>query len=161
MPLVQDKPEPTVVAGLGTTLVKVDEYLGMAQSSTASITGYLQHGSDDWPVPPLHHEATHHPLGDHSRRDGSDHVYGPLSVDLLVQASHSKPCTALVRLLKLLPSVGGLVRLGHREGEGAGGGQLETGLHRPGADQASERHLETSIVIDEVIQRIQINLNSE
>merc|ERR1719483_1551551 len=94
----------------------------MAQGSTASITG-------------------HHPLGDHSGRDGSNQIDGPLSVDLLVQARHSKPCTALVRLIKLLPSVGGLVRLGHRDGEGADGGQLEAGLHHLGADKTGERHL--------------------
>ena len=46
MCLVQDKSQSTVRTRLRSTLVQVDVYLGMAQSTTTSITGHLQH--DRW-----------------------------------------------------------------------------------------------------------------
>ena len=43
---VKDKSQSTVRTRLRSTLVQVDVYLGMAQSTTTSITGHLQH--DRW-----------------------------------------------------------------------------------------------------------------
>jgi hypothetical protein len=90
---------------------------------------------------------TYHTLGDQSWRDSRYKVYGPLGIDLLLQASHTKPGIALVILVKLLPGVGDLVELHGGDREGADSSLAETGCGRLGAKKACERHLEMNMFL--------------
>jgi len=139
MCLVQDKSQSTVRTRLRSTLVQVDVYLGMAQSTTTSITG-------------------HHTLGDHLGWHRSYQVDGPLGVDLLLLPGHGKPGTALVSLIELLPGVRDLVKLDGGEGEGTESGLAETGGGQLGAEQTWERHLKIDR-IGQYTDRKEININ--
>jgi len=126
MSMIHDKSESAVAARLRSTLVQVDEYLGVSQGSSTSITG---------------HNTSVHYRGRHR----SYQVNRPLVVNLLLQASHSKPDTTLVIFSELLASVGDLIKVGGGEGEGAESGLAERGAGQPGAEYAGERHLRINI----------------
>ena len=137
---VKDKSQSTVRTRLRSTLVQVDVYLGMAQSTTTSITGHLQH--DRWKTSRCgDQDNTHHTLGDHLGWHRSYQVDGPLGVDLLLLPSHGKPGSSLVSLIELLPGVCDLVKLDGGEGEGTESDLAETGGGQLGAEQTWERHL--------------------
>jgi len=109
MSMVHYKSESTVATRMRSTLVKVDENLGVSQGSTTSIT-------------------SHNPLGHHCGGHRSYQVNSPLVVDLLLQPGHSKPDTALISFGELLAGVSDLIQLDGGEAEGADGGLSEGGV---------------------------------